>query len=151
MNKFLTINIHNVTLEEIWSGFKARVRHFNVFDSITYTHVIVKIKTKLDDRKVKIIFLSYRKRGYKLFNPTTKKVIVSKDVTFVEDKVWNFDTEEQYNSQRCPIAILGEEETQATIPIVNGEVSPVDVQNLTPQVLQETGRPRKNRQQLVRL
>lgn len=40
-----------------------------------------KTRTKLDDRRVKTIFVYYKRGGYKLYNPMTKKVIVSRDVS----------------------------------------------------------------------
>jgi len=42
----------------------------------------------LDDKAVKTIFIGYKHGEYKLYNPMTKKVIVSRDVTFAEDEEW---------------------------------------------------------------
>ena len=46
---------------------------------------------KLDDKSKKCIFIDYSEmtKGYKLYNPLTKKVIVSRDVQFLEDEAWN--------------------------------------------------------------
>lgn len=76
----------NITLIESWSGFKPNVQILKVFESIAYVHLSVTIRTKLDDRAVKTVFIGYKQGGYKLYNPMTKKVIVSRDVTFVEDE-----------------------------------------------------------------
>jgi len=43
-------------------------------------------RSKLDDKVEKNIFIGYKHGGYKLYNPMTKKVIVSRDVTFAEDE-----------------------------------------------------------------
>ena len=45
-------------------------------------------KTKLDSRAVKHVFIGYPpdKKGYKCYNPLTKKTVVSMDVTFLENQ-----------------------------------------------------------------
>ncbi|XP_068475274.1 uncharacterized protein [Phaseolus vulgaris] len=43
-------------------------------------------RSKLDDKALKTIFIGYKNGGYKLYNPMTKKVIISRDVTFAEDE-----------------------------------------------------------------
>ena len=50
-------------------------------------------RTKLGNRSVICIFLgvSEESKGYRLFNPTTKKVVVSRDVIFEEEKRWDWD------------------------------------------------------------
>jgi len=60
--------------------------HLKVFGSITYAHVPKATRSKLDDKVVKTIFIGYKHEGYKLFNPMTKKVIVSRDVTFADEE-----------------------------------------------------------------
>jgi len=65
------------------------VQHLKVFGSITYVHVPKAARSKLDD---KTIFIGYKHGGYKLYNPMTKKVIVSRDVTFAEMSHPNLQT-----------------------------------------------------------
>ena len=84
INRSPTRSVPNTTLIEAWSGFKRNVQHLKVFRSITYVHVPKAARSKLDDKAVKTIFIRYKHGGYKLYNPITKKVIVSRDVTFAE-------------------------------------------------------------------
>ena len=46
-------------------------------------------RTKLDDKVVKCIFVGYSSecKGYCLFHPQTKKILVNQDVMFVEDAI----------------------------------------------------------------
>jgi len=55
---------------------------------MVYTKILDAKRTKLNDKSEKCIFIGYndRRMGYKLFNPITKKVIMSRDVIFEEDK-----------------------------------------------------------------
>ena len=89
INRSPTRSAPNKTLIEAWSGFEPNVQYLKVLGSITYAHVPKAARTKLDDKAVKTIFIGYKHEGYKLYNPMTKKVIVSRDVTFVEDENGN--------------------------------------------------------------
>ena len=46
-------------------------------------------RRKLDDKAVKCIFVGYssESKGYHLYHPQTKRILVSRDVVFVEDAV----------------------------------------------------------------
>ena len=71
-----------MTPEEAWSGRKPTVDHFRIFGCIAYAHILDKKRSKLDDKGEKCIFLgvSDQSKAYKLYNPTTKKIIISHDV-----------------------------------------------------------------------
>lgn len=49
-------------------------------------------RKKLDDKSVKCILLglSDESKAYKLYNPITKKVIISRDVKFAENEKWEW-------------------------------------------------------------
>jgi len=86
INRSPTRSVPNTTSIEACSGFKSNVQHLKVFGSITYGHVPKAARSKLDDKAVKTIFFGYKHEGYKLYNSMTKKVIISRDVTFAEDE-----------------------------------------------------------------
>ncbi|GJR31714.1 retrovirus-related pol polyprotein from transposon TNT 1-94, partial [Tanacetum coccineum] len=74
-------------------------------------HVPSQRRSKLDDRSEKHVFVGYDKRskGYKLYNPVTKKVVVSRDVEFDEDGSWDWSIGENERYDFLPIT--DEEET----------------------------------------
>lgn len=84
LNRCPTFSVKNMTPEEAWSGRKPSVDHFKVFGCIAYAHIPDEKRKKLDDKGAKCIFLgvSEHSKAYKLFNPTTEKVITSRDVVF---------------------------------------------------------------------
>ena len=93
LNRCPTSMVENVTPAEAWNGNKPAVEHFRVFGCIAHAHVPEVKRTKLDCRSVKCVFVgvSEESKGYRLFNPVMKKVIVSRDVIFEEEKQWDWE------------------------------------------------------------
>ena len=81
-----TRSVHEKTPQEAWSGRKPGISHLKVFGSIAYTHVLDEKRTKLDDKSEKYVFVGYdsRSKGYKLYNPNSRKIFISRDVEFDE-------------------------------------------------------------------
>jgi len=70
-----------------WSGRKQNVTHMRVFGCVAYAHVPDELRKKLDSKAgnskgEKCIFVGYsdESKAYKLYNPLTKKVIISRYV-----------------------------------------------------------------------
>ncbi|KAL0283768.1 UNVERIFIED_CONTAM: hypothetical protein Sangu_2868500 [Sesamum angustifolium] len=59
----------------------------------TYAHVPDPKRSKLDNKGEKCIFLGVCEQStvYKLYNPVTKKVVISSDVVFNEAKFWSHE------------------------------------------------------------
>ena len=78
--------VKDITPEEAWNGVKPLVDHFRV-------HVPEERRTKLDNRSITCVLLgvSEESKGYKLFDPIAKRVVVSRDVIFEEEKQWDWD------------------------------------------------------------
>ena len=82
-------------------------------------------KTKLDDKSEKCIFIGYgdRRMGYKLYNPITKKVIMSRDVIFEEDKTWQWNDDQEAVKWISTDLIL-EDEVEVPTVVVEGPILP---------------------------
>lgn len=82
-----------MTPEEAWSGRKPTVDHFKIFGCIAYAHIPDQKRLKLDNKGEKCIFLgvSDQSKAYKLYNPITKKIVISRDVVFDEEQFWTWD------------------------------------------------------------
>lgn len=59
-------------------------------------HVPDANRRKLDDKSIKCIFLgvSEESKAYRLYDPLTKKIMISKDVVFAEQEQWNWKNTE---------------------------------------------------------
>ena len=90
MNRTSTAAIHDVTPEERFIGKKPDLPHLKVFKCIAYVHVLDELRTKLDPKAKKCIFIGYslEQKGYRCYNPVTQKLRVSRDVVFDEMSTW---------------------------------------------------------------
>ena len=88
LNRCPTLAVKDVTLEEVWSGVKPSVDHFRVFGCIAHVHIPEERRTKLDNRSITCVLLgvSEESKGYRLFDHVAKRVDVSRDVIFEEEK-----------------------------------------------------------------
>lgn len=93
LNRCPTISVKSVTPEEAWSGVKPSVEHFRVFGCMSHVHVPDAKMTKLENKSVKCILLgvSEESKAYRLYDPINKRIIVSRDVIFEEEKQWTWD------------------------------------------------------------
>ena len=90
MNCTPTPSVHNVLpYEKLW-GRKPTLSYFKVFGNLCYVHVPAKTRHKMDSRSTKCVFLGYpdERKSYKCYDPSTKKVYVSRDVIFDEKDSW---------------------------------------------------------------
>lgn len=60
-----------------------------MFGCIGHVHILNVKRTKLDSRSSKYVLLgvSEQTKSYKMYNPLTKKVVISRDVIFKENKI----------------------------------------------------------------
>ena len=86
MNRTPTAAVHDVTPEEKFTGVKLDLSHLKVFGCIAYVHVPDELRTKLDPKVEKCVFIGYslEQKGYRCYNPLTHKLRVSRDVVFDE-------------------------------------------------------------------
>ncbi len=79
-----------MTPKEKFTSKKPDVSHLKVFGCIAYVHVPNEKKSKLDPKVEKCIFIGYflEQKGYRCFNPSIRKLQVSKNVVFNEMISW---------------------------------------------------------------
>ena len=86
MNRTPTAAVHGMTPEEKYTGKKPDISHLKVFGCIAYVHIPDERRTKLDPKAEKCIFIGYalQQKGYRCYNPSTRKMQVTRDVVFDE-------------------------------------------------------------------
>jgi hypothetical protein len=88
VNRSPSSTLDDMTPHEVWTGKKPSLTHLRVFGCDAYVHIPKENRSKLDKKDEKCIFIGYKDglKGYKLWNPETKKVVYSRDVVFREIK-----------------------------------------------------------------
>ena len=106
-----------------------------VFGCVAYAHVPDQLRRKLDSKGEKCVFVGYcdESKAYKLYNPSTKKLIVSRDVQFIEDEAWDGSLEKIVNVKTIVSHEEEEEGTTTNNPSLVAPTPPPQVQQTTPQ------------------
>lgn len=101
LNRCPTSAVKNITPQEAWNGVKPSVEHFRVWGSIGHVHVPDVKRSKLDGKSVECVLvgLSEESKAYRLYNPVSKKMMVSRDVVFQENKGWNWEEEKDHQAE----------------------------------------------------
>ena len=86
MNKTSTATIHGMTPEEMFTRKKPYLSHLKVFGCLAYVHVPDELRSKMDPKAKKCVFIGYslEQKGYRCYNPITWQIKVSKDLVFDE-------------------------------------------------------------------
>ena len=81
-----------MTPEEAWTGEKPLVDYFRVFGCAKHVHILYAKRSKLEYKSVTCVLLgvSSESKGYKMFDPTTNKIIVSCNIAFEADREWHW-------------------------------------------------------------
>lgn len=95
LNRLPTKAMGNRTPFEAWCGRRPQLGHMRVFGCTAHVRSAAPHLKKLDDRSYPMIYLGVEEgsKAHKLFNPKTKKIVVSRDVVFEETKAWSWGTE----------------------------------------------------------
>lgn len=93
-NRVPTRAVAGRTPYEAWCGRKPGVSHLRAFGCLAFAHVPATGRGKLDLRARKCVFLGYEpdRKAYRLWDIDARKIIVSRDVDFWEDRVWTCET-----------------------------------------------------------
>ena len=91
LNRSPTVAVKDITPEEAWSGVKPNVDYFRVFGCIGHVHVSDDKRKKLDDKSFQCVLLgmSEESKPNRHYDPVSKKIVVSRDVIFEENKCCN--------------------------------------------------------------
>lgn len=93
--KRITIKaLSDTTPYERYFGRKPNIEHLRGFGCIAYAKVLGPNLKKLDDRSKKLVYFGSEpgSKAYRLFDPSTRKIIVSRDVVFDEKATWAWNS-----------------------------------------------------------
>ncbi|KAG8498762.1 hypothetical protein CXB51_005210 [Gossypium anomalum] len=122
INQSPSVAIEKKTPQEVWSGNPANYSNLTIFGCPAYAHVD---NGKLEPRSIKCVFLGYKVvvKGYKLWCPENRKVVISRDVVFYETTMLpNLslkDSSNKENQKQVEYQINTESTPQASTKIEN--------------------------------
>ena len=87
LNRVTCKAVPSMTPYEAWYGKKPNVSHLHVFGCDAYAHIPKDERTKLDRKGVKCKFVGYSEtqKAFRLWDPSTGKIKISRDVIFNEN------------------------------------------------------------------
>ena len=112
MNRCVTSGVHDITPHENFIIKKPNLSHVRIFGSIAYAHIPDDTRQKFDPTSEKCILVGYslEQKGYKCYNPSTRKVRTSRNVVF-----------DEYASRYAP-------ETTPTLTLLNADDAEIELQ-----------------------
>ena len=92
INRVGTKSLTDQTPYEALKGRKPNIEHLRIFGCIGYAKVDTPFPKKLDDRSRTLVHLGTEpgSKAYRLYDPSRKRVVVSRDVCFDEMKTWEW-------------------------------------------------------------
>ena len=97
INRTPTKVLRDLSPFEVLNKSRPQIQHLRVFGCTCYVLVPGELRKKLDAKSTKAMFIGYSitQKGYKCYDPTTGRVLVSRDVKFIEgkgyyeEKIWD--------------------------------------------------------------
>ena len=86
LNRAPTKSVVGMTPYEAWYGHKPTVDHLHTFGCVAHVKTVTGHTSKLADRSTPMVLVGYEKgtKTYRACNPSTNKVVVTRDVVFEE-------------------------------------------------------------------
>jgi hypothetical protein len=99
-----------MTPKEAFTDRRADVKHIRIFGRSTFSHVPSERRTKLDPTTQQGILVGYSKvsKSCRIYIPPLRKVVVSRDVRFEEDKAFERSLESSQGVEddaELPVAV----------------------------------------------
>ena len=101
LNRLPTKALQKKTPFEEWHDYKPKLTNLKTFDYLCFSYIPQVKRDKLDKKAESRIFVGYSStsKAYKIYLPQSNKVIVSRDVKFLESDSWNWKNDKKFEFQ----------------------------------------------------
>jgi len=100
LNKDPTSTLSIMTLEEVWTTRKPSMEHLKMVGCIGHVHVPNVTRKKLNEKIIKFVYMGVgeESKASQMYDPITKRIIISQDVVFDEMGKWDWRKSGETNS-----------------------------------------------------
>ncbi|MCI11517.1 copia-type polyprotein [Trifolium medium] len=101
LNRLPTKALQKKTSFEVWYDNKPKLINLKIFGCLCFSYIPSVKRDKLDKKAEPGIFVGYSStsKAYRIYLPQSNKVIVSRDVKFLESDSWNWEDDEKVEFQ----------------------------------------------------
>ncbi|KAH9801106.1 hypothetical protein KPL71_000900 [Citrus sinensis] len=131
------------TAMEMWTGKPTDYSYLHAFGCPVYVMYNAQERTKLDAKSRRCIFLGYADgvKGYRLWDPTAHKTVISRDVIFVEDQLQRRDEDggtTKEKSETVPVYVENNPEDSDSSEAASEHEEQEPVESEAPEVRRST-------------
>jgi transposase InsO family protein len=93
LNRAPTKSVIGMTPYEAWHKRKPTVHHMRTFGCVVHVKEVNGHIRKFTARSCPMVFIGYESgsKAYRVYDPSTRKVTITRDVVFEEEKAWDWD------------------------------------------------------------
>jgi hypothetical protein len=104
LNRAPTKSVCDLTPYEALYKKKPNVEHLETFGCLGHVKKVGAHLAKLADKSSLMVFIGYEQnsKAYKMFDPSSRNLVVSRDVVFEEGIQWNWDSKNVENMHAHP-------------------------------------------------
>ena len=104
VNRSPSVAINYKIPKEVWLGQSCDYSHLKIFGCDAYVLIPRNQRSKLDPKSKCCVFVGYdySVKGYRLWDHTSRKIVISRDVTFDESSLLKSDVEKVEQKQASP-------------------------------------------------
>ena len=104
LNRLPTRVLQKKTPFEAWFGYKPDLQSLKTFGCLCFSYVPQVKRDKLDKKAEPGVFIGYSSssKAYRIFQPHNGKILVSRDVKFMEDRQWDWKESIKKQLQEVP-------------------------------------------------
>ncbi|KAH9700446.1 hypothetical protein KPL71_024696 [Citrus sinensis] len=143
VNRSPSTTIGLKTAMEMWTGKPADYSYLHAFGCPVYVMYNTQERTKLDPKSRRCIFLRYADgvKRYRLWDPTAHKIVISRDVIFIEDQLQMRDEDDssvKEKSETIPVYVENNLEDSDSSEAAPEHEEQEPVESKAPEVRQST-------------
>ncbi|KAI5312301.1 hypothetical protein L3X38_041474 [Prunus dulcis] len=143
-------SLKEVTPFEAYTGRKPGIAHLKAFGALCHVLIPSALRHKLEENSHKCIFVGYGlcEKGYRVYNPRTRKIILSRDVYFDETASWKWENTSNVEV-RTPMQMENQDNIEHEQMVANESIQILDTQMQEEEETVPQGYDQKNKETKV--